>query len=325
MNWVDAVIILTFVLYLIEGLRRGFIEQMFELFGFFLTIFLAFWTYKPLAGWLVNNVGVTQAMADPLGILIVWVFLQILFSLALRLGYPLIPEKIRTTKLNKEAGLIPAFFRALIVVAIILTLVVIFPGVPAKLKASVNDSLIGSKFVARSSQIEAGLNTIFGRDIKNSLGFITVPAQNEQIIAPNESVDLGFTTTDVTVDAQSAQKMLELINQERAKAGLKALIWDDALAKVARAHSTDMFARGYFSHTDPDGKSPFDRISQAGITYKAAGENLAYAANVELAHNGLMRSPGHRANILEVDFGRIGIGVIDGGIYGKMFTQNFRD
>ncbi len=86
-----------------------------------------------------------------------------------------------------------------------------------------------------------------------------------------------------------------------------------------------MFARGYFSHTDPDGKSPFDRIAAAGITYKAAGENLAYAANVDLAHAGLMRSPGHRANILETDFGRVGIGVIDGGIYGRMFTQNFRD
>jgi uncharacterized protein YkwD len=50
---------------------------------------------------------------------------------------------------------------------------------------------------------------------------------------------------------------------------------------------------------------------------------LAYAASVDLAHNGLMRSPGHRANILSADFGQVGIGVIDGGIYGKMFTQEF--
>jgi uncharacterized protein YkwD len=119
--------------------------------------------------------------------------------------------------------------------------------------------------------------------------------------------------------------MLRLINQERLKEGLPALVWDEAAAKVARAHSVDMFKRGYFSHENPDGLSPFDRMEKAGITYSAAGENLAYAATVELAHAGLMRSPGHRANILEKDFGRVGIGVIDGGIYGKMFTQNFRD
>jgi uncharacterized protein YkwD len=119
--------------------------------------------------------------------------------------------------------------------------------------------------------------------------------------------------------------MLVLINQERAKAGLAALAWDEDLAKVARAHSTDMFARGYFAHKNPDGLSPFDRMANAGITFKAAGENLAYAATVELAHGGLMRSPGHRANILEKDFGRVGIGIIDAGPYGKMFTQSFRD
>ncbi len=84
-----------------------------------------------------------------------------------------------------------------------------------------------------------------------------------------------------------------------------------------------MFEKGYFSHENLEGKSPFDRMEAAGIIFKVAGENLAYAATVDLAHNGLMRSPGHRANILEVDFGTVGIGVIDGGIYGKMFTQNF--
>jgi uncharacterized protein YkwD len=305
-------------------LRRGFIEQLLELFGFFLTVFLALWTYKPVGAWLVDNVGLTATLAEPVGFLIVWVFLQIMFSLGLKLAYPLIPENIRSARFNRAAGLVPAFLRALIVVGVILTLIAV-TAVPAKLKNAVNDSLIGSKIVSKSSQIEGVLNRIFGRDLKDSLTFITVPAQNEEIIAPNESVDLKFTTTEVTVDSQSEKEMLDLINQERSKVGLKPLVWDEALAKVARAHSVDMFARGYFAHNDPDGKTPFDRIAEAGITYQAAGENLAYAASVTLAHAGLMRSTGHRANILEVDFGRVGIGVIDGGIYGKMFTQNFRD
>lgn len=324
MNWIDFLIIITFGIYLYEGLRRGLIEQLLELFGFFLTIFLALWTYHPLGGWMENNVGLTAGAAGLVGFIIVWVFLQALYTLGLKLAYPLIPEKIRSATFNRTTGLIPAFFRALIVVGVLLTIVTV-ATVPSRLKEAVNNSFIGSKFVARSSQIEGIINRIFGRDVKDSLTFITVPAQNEAIIAPDEVVDLKFTTTDVSIDNKSEMRMLDLINIERAKVGVPGLVWDEELAVVARAHSRDMFARGYFSHADPDGLSPFDRIDRAGIDFKAAGENLAYAANVDLAHNGLMRSEGHRANILEVDFGRVGIGVIDGGIYGRMFTQNFRD
>ena len=84
-----------------------------------------------------------------------------------------------------------------------------------------------------------------------------------------------------------------------------------------------MFEKGFFSHYNLQGESPFDRMDKAGISYVAAGENLALTPTVAIAHQGLMDSPGHRANILSPDFGRIGIGVIDGGIYGKMFVQEF--
>lgn len=324
MNWVDGVILVTFAIYLAEGLRRGFIEQLLELIGFFVTIFLALWTYQPLSRWLVDNVGVQQTAADPIAFLLDWVFLQVLFSLALKYAYPLIPEKIRNASTNRVAGTVPAFLKAVIIIAVLLTVIAILP-VPERLKNSVNDSIIGSRFVAQSSEVESVLNRIFGRDIKKSLTFLTVPAQNEEIIAPDERVDLKFTTEAVKADPVSEQQMLKLVNIERAKVGLSALVWDEEAAIVARAHSIDMFKRGYFSHENPDGLSPFDRMEKAKLSYTAAGENLAYAASVDLAHAGLMRSPGHRANILEKDFGRIGIGVIDGGIYGKMFTQNFRD
>jgi uncharacterized protein YkwD len=86
-----------------------------------------------------------------------------------------------------------------------------------------------------------------------------------------------------------------------------------------------MFERGYFSHYNPEGMSPFDRMEQAGIHFIAAGENLALAPNVTIAHQGLMDSPGHRANILSTDFGKVGIGVMDGGMFGRMFVQEFTD
>ena len=119
--------------------------------------------------------------------------------------------------------------------------------------------------------------------------------------------------------------MLELVNQERGKQGLPPLRADPELAAVARAHSRDMLARGYFAHVSPDGKDAFARMRDARATYRTAGENLAHAPTLPMAHQGLMNSPGHRANILRPAFGRVGIGIVDGGRRGLMVTQLFRN
>jgi uncharacterized protein YkwD len=100
---------------------------------------------------------------------------------------------------------------------------------------------------------------------------------------------------------------------------------DPDLTLVARAHSTDMFARGYFSHYTPEKKDPFDRMKKAGIRFQTAGENLALGRTLKICHQGLMNSPGHKANILNPAFGRLGIGIMDGGIYGLMISQEFRN
>ena len=117
--------------------------------------------------------------------------------------------------------------------------------------------------------------------------------------------------------------MIDLVNKERTSRGLRSLQYDGKLRDVGRIHSKDMFERGYFSHYSPEGASVANRAEKYGVEYLAIGENLAYAPTLELAHQGLMNSEGHRANILSPDFNKIGIGVIDGGLYGKMFTQVF--
>ena len=106
-------------------------------------------------------------------------------------------------------------------------------------------------------------------------------------------------------------------------AGLKPLPPDPELTEVARKHSADMFARGYFAHYTPEGRDPFDRMREANVRFVTAGENLALAPTVMLAHQGLMDSPGHRANILRPEFGRVGIGAALADGRGRMFTQNF--
>ncbi|SHJ74358.1 CAP domain-containing protein [Desulfofundulus thermosubterraneus] len=124
----------------------------------------------------------------------------------------------------------------------------------------------------------------------------------------------------LTVDEQ---QMLQLVNQERVRYGLAPLKVDMELVKVARLKAKDMVEKDYFSHTSPTYGSPFEMMSRFGITYRYAGENLAGAPTVEMAHENLMNSPDHRANILNANFKEIGIGVVPSPRYGKIFVQMF--
>lgn len=124
----------------------------------------------------------------------------------------------------------------------------------------------------------------------------------------------------LTVDEQ---QMIELVNQERARYGLAPLKVNLDVVKVARLKARDMVENNYFNHTSPTYGSPFDMLRQFGISYRYAGENLAGAPTVGIAHQNLMNSPGHRANILNPNFKEIGIGVVSGSPYGKIFVQMF--
>jgi uncharacterized protein YkwD len=150
---------------------------------------------------------------------------------------------------------------------------------------------------------------------------------NNLRVAPEskETVSLPFSVKNPGVREDLEAQMLEMVNEERKKEGLPALKADPEMREVARAHSRDMFARSYFSHINPEGKTPFDRAREAGVKFLTAGENLALAQTLKLAHTGLMNSPGHRANILRRSFGRVGIGILEGGRHGLMVTQKFRN
>ncbi len=143
----------------------------------------------------------------------------------------------------------------------------------------------------------------------------TVPATNDDKPAQTQDYSNSLTSDE--------QKMLELVNAERKKAGVMPLKPDMTLTKISREKSKDMIDKGYFSHTSPTFGSPFDVLKANGVAYGYAGENLAGASTVERAHKNLMASPGHRANILNPNYDYVGIGIVDGGPYGKMYTQTF--
>lgn len=137
---------------------------------------------------------------------------------------------------------------------------------------------------------------------------------------PSPTKTPGSVVSGLSADEQ---QMLNLVNQARSQNGLPALKANLELARVARIKSQDMVDNNYFSHTSPVYGSPFQMMKAFGITYRTAGENLAANSTVQAAHNALMNSPGHRANILNSSYTEIGIGVVSSPKYGKMFTQMF--
>ncbi|MGB6881746.1 MAG: CAP domain-containing protein, partial [Microgenomates group bacterium] len=153
--------------------------------------------------------------------------------------------------------------------------------------------------------------------VEDSLTYLTIkPGSRERIV-------LEVKTQELVADKIAEAEMFRFLNQEREKIGLTKLVWEPEIVPVARAHATDMWERRYFGHVSPEGEDVGDRLDKAGVNYGFAGENLALAPTISTAHIGLMNSEGHRANILESKFKKVGVGVIDNGVYGKMFVQVF--
>jgi uncharacterized YkwD family protein len=139
---------------------------------------------------------------------------------------------------------------------------------------------------------------------------------------PTPSTPAPSTPSTAGLTAEE-QQMLTLVNKERTSRGLKPLAIDMAVVKVARIKAQEMVSRNYFSHTSPTYGSPFDMLRQFGVSFTAAGENLAGNQTVTAAHQALMNSTGHRANILNANYTHIGIGIVSGSQYGKIFVQMF--
>ena len=114
-----------------------------------------------------------------------------------------------------------------------------------------------------------------------------------------------------------AGDVMERVNRLRVKRGLVALEPDDRLASVARMHSEDMARRGYLDHVDPEGRTPADRVESAGIRYTVVGENVVRTQGAddfaEASVRSWLESDGHRANMLNEEYTRTGVGVaLDG-------------
>ncbi len=166
-------------------------------------------------------------------------------------------------------------------------------------------------------------DTMWRLAVKYQIGTQEITDANPEVSDPNliyPGQVLRIPQIDSTVSSFE-REVVRLVNEERAKNGLKPLQENWELSRIARYKSQDMVDNRYFSHTSPIYGTPFQMIRAFGLTYRTAGENIAYGQRTPRAVvNAWMNSSGHRANILNPSYTQIGVGYVANGNY---WTQMF--
>ncbi len=318
-NWVDLLIIVILIFFFIEGFGKRFIPEVLELSSFVIAFIISLKFYNSLANLLQNNFKIAYSLANVLGFIGLWFLIETFLVIVIQLIFNNInfPNNKITKYLNLLSP-IPSVLRGLVFISIILVMVSTFPIKP-NIKQAVLQSKISVPILSYAKGLETPLKNVFGAITEDSMTLFTIKPKSD------ETVSLGFKTTDFKPNPFLEKEMIDLVNKERTSRGLKALVFEPKLQEIARLQSADMLTNGYFSHYSSQGKNVADRAESNGINYQVIGENLAYAPNLPVAHSGLMNSEGHRANILSQEYSKIGIGIEDAGIYGLMITQVFKN
>lgn len=319
MNFIDYIIIALLVIALIRGYTRGAIVLILDILSFILSIVGAFYLTAPLSPIIDRLINVPDQLVRTVAFGVAFLTTQVVLSifnwLILRLTVT-----IEHNLANRVFGLLISLFYTLVLVGVIL---IILESVP--INKRYRAALEESRLSATTRQLVAPLRLPIDRALQTAIQEVAKVITINPDPSSAERRLLHINPKRLEINQSAEQQLLALVNEERQKQGRRSLTIDQDLTEVARAHARDMWQRQYFSHVNPDGQDPFDRLKAANVQFITAGENLALAPTVGLAHEGLMNSEGHRANILEESFGRIGIGVVEGAPFGEMVVQVFSD
>ena len=318
-NLVDALLVFVVLLSAFLGWRRGFILGALDLLRWIGSLLAALYFYQPVSRLLERFVDWSEVWRLPLAFIFVVITVSLLIQLVGNYFLKRLSPEIHKSRANRLFGTLPGIASGLITAAILAALLFALP-LSDNFQESLRESRTANELANLTDELESSLTPVFEPAIKQTLNR-RIPTSPESA----ERLTLPYKIENAPPRPELEAAMLELINRERLAAGLAPLAPDPEMTEVARLHSADMFARSYFSHNTPEGKTPFERMKDRDVRYRTAGENLALAPTLQIAHTGLMNSPGHRANILQPRFGRVGIGILDGGRRGLMVTQNFRN
>lgn len=223
------------------------------------------------------------------GVLVVLLFLTVLFS-------P-VQTQAATLKLNQKSMIIKAGESKTLRVK---------TSLKGKIKWSSSNRKVAS--VSNKGKVKAK---------KAGTAVITAKIKSQKVQCKVTVKKSGGIKEDAKKNAKTYQKQIKDIikytNEYRTAQGLPKLVIDTTLTRAACYRSLEMAKEGVLSHTRPDGSSPFDLMREYGISYFTAGENIAYTMgygiSAKQAAEMWYNSPGHRANMLNPDFGKIGIGI----------------
>lgn len=299
----------------ILGLRRGFIRGVLDLAIWAAAILVAMRFRQPLEAWLDRTA--LAPFAVPASFLGVFMLASGLLGLVAGIilgGARRLPAPPPLPFLNSLLGLLPGLVKGVMLAAALVGTLMTVQG-RFGLERWTEGSRLAPPLVSLAQAALGEATDRLGID----------PSQLTTVIDPGPpGQTLPFAVTDgLQVDRAAEQEMLAMVNAARAEAGLAPVVFDEALAVVARAHAEEMFREGYFAHESPITGTPSDRLAAAGIPYLLTGENLALAQSIPQAHEGLMDSPGHRANILNPSYAKVGIGVVRGQPLGLIAVQQF--
>lgn len=323
-NIVDLIILGVVVYFIWSGYEQGFVLGVLNFTRTVAAFFLSLIYYPQLGDIISRHFHLAIVVGQVVSFALILVIVEVLLGFIISFVHGSIFKflfKIKTLYLaDRILGIIPSLAIGLILITTFTLLPLILP-IGSQFKNPIEHSIWGKTAIPRAIALEPTLESLFRRlPTRNLIYIVTKEPESDESIP----IDIPKYTT-LKPNPDDEETMLKLLNAERSLKGLSTVKMDGKLVEVARAHSTDMLKRGYFSHYTPEKLSPFDRMDKSNIDYNLAGENLAYAPTVEIAHEGLMNSKGHRENILKDGFKKVGIGVIDAGLYGKMFTQDFSD
>src|SRR3989304_7209023 len=169
MNYlIDLGIIAIFIFYLIDGYRQGFIKNTLDLLGFIIALAVAFLTNNLISNLLTAKLNVALSLSKIIAFLFIWLLTDIIYSIGIFFAYRPIPENIKEAKANKILGILPAFFKATIIILLILVLLTSIPIKESQeFKKQTEKTKIAKFFLDSSSIFSKPYQAVFGRGIED--------------------------------------------------------------------------------------------------------------------------------------------------------------
>lgn len=221
-------------------------------------------------------------------------------------------NEVQIRRVSIFGSLALGIMSGLLVVTTVLIILVTSPF-EAALNSAFNKSILSSSILKLSLPIQSNVEFIL------SAGKNRIPTTLTTDASEKDIKYLGFKVAGTEELPAESARLMELLNSERTRMNIPPLEHDPNLHNLAVGRGKDMFARGYFSHFTPEGNSPF----LLNDSLPSRGENIAFTQQTDTAHDLLMQSPGHKENIMDPVFTKVGVAVVDGGSFGKMFVQEF--